>query len=378
MPDAANAVPAPRGPAPRPVRRRGPLPRALAAASLVGVLTALAACSGGGPGPTSATRATVTVAPSVGVDKQAAPTAVVPARWPLTGVAAANVVNRPALAVKIENSREARPQTGLDQADMVWEEVVEGGITRYAAVFNSQVPAEVGPVRSVRPMDSTILAPMHGLVAFSGGQAAFVQMLSANGLQIFSQDQGAPGFARKAGVGPAPHNVYGTPSRWWAAADAQHQAAPAPQFVIARQASAASAVVGGTPAAAVHIVMSGYSQPTWTWDAGTGTWLRSEGSTPAVVRSGVRLAATNVVVLRVTLRDTGTKDPAGNPVPETVLTGSGDALVATGGKTVSATWTKGAKTDVLKLSGADGLPVSLAPGTTWVEMVPTSGSVTAG
>jgi hypothetical protein len=92
----------------------------------------------------------------------------------------------------------------------------------------------------------------------------------------------------------------------------------------------------------VNITMSGYSQPSWTWDGGSGTWLRSEGGTPAVVRSGARLAATNVVVLRVTLVDTGTRDPAGNPVPETVLTGSGEALVATGGKTVKGTWTKGA------------------------------------
>lgn len=377
MPDAVHAVPLGRGHAPRPAANRaGQLPRTLAAASLAVVLGALAACSAGGPGP-SRSAGTVTNGPDVAVQKQPAPTPTVPARWPLTGVAG-DVVSRPALAVKIENSREARPQTGLDQADIVWEEVVEGGITRFAAVFSSQVPAEVGPVRSVRPMDSTILAPMHGLIAFSGGQAVFVQMLPAAGLQIFSQDQGAPGFARKSGVGPAPHNVYGTPATWWAAADAQHQAPPAPQFTVARQASAATAVVGGTPAAAVRITMSGYSQPSWTWDAGSSHWLRSEGSSPAVVRSGTRLSATNVVVLRVTLRDTGTKDPAGNPVPETVLTGSGDALVATGGKTVKATWTKGAKTDVLTLAGADGQPVSLAPGNTWVEMVPTTGSVTAG
>lgn len=128
----------------------------------------------------------------------------------------------------------------------------------------------------------------------------------------------------------------------------------------------------------MNITMSGYSQPSWTWDGGSGTWLRSEGGTPAVVRSGARLAATNVVVLRVTLVDTGTKDPAGNPVPETVLTGSGEALVASGGKTVKATWTKGAKPEVLKATGTDGQPVSLAPGNTWVEMVPTNGSVTAG
>lgn len=378
MPDAVHAVPVRSGDAARPIERRtGTLPRLLAAASTVAVLAALAACSNGGPGPSRTTAGDVTVGPSVGVQKQAAPTATAPARWPLTGVAG-TVVNRPALAVKIENSREARPQTGLDQADMVWEEVVEGGITRFAAVFDSQVPAEVGPVRSVRPMDSTILAPMHGLIAFSGGQLPFVQMLTASGLQIFSQDQGAPGFARKPGVAPAPHNVYGTPATWWASADAQHQSPPVPQFVVARQASAASAVVGGTPAGAVHIVMSGYSQPAWSWDAGSGRWLRSEGAAPAVVRSGARLAATNVVVLRVTLRDTGTKDPAGNPVPETVLTGSGDALVATGGKTVKATWTKGDKPDVLKLTGADGQPVTLAPGNTWVELVPVSGSVTAG
>ncbi|BDO43300.1 DUF3048 domain-containing protein [Cellulomonas sp. NTE-D12] len=378
MPDAVHAVPVRSGDAARPLERRtGTLPRLLAAASTVAVLAALAACSNGGPGPSRSTPGDVTVGPSVGVQKQAAPTAAVPARWPLTGVAG-TVANRPALAVKIENSREARPQTGLDQADMVWEEVVEGGITRFAAVFDSQVPAEVGPVRSVRPMDSTILAPMHGLIAFSGGQPGFVQLLSDAGLQIFSQDQGAPGFARKSGVAPAPHNVYGTPSTWWSNADAQHQAPPAPQFVVARQASAASAVVAGAPAGAVNITMSGYSQPSWTWDGGSGTWLRSEGGTPAVVRSGARLAATNVVVLRVTLVDTGTKDPAGNPVPETVLTGSGEALVATGGKTVKATWTKGAKPEVLKLTGTDGQPVSLAPGNTWVEMVPTNGSVTAG
>jgi len=378
VPDAVHALPVRSGDAARPPERGvRALPRLLAAVSVVAVLGALAACSSGGPGPSRTTPGAVTVGPSVGVQKQAAPTAVVPPRWPLTGVGG-NVTNRPALAVKIENSREARPQTGLDQADIVWEEVVEGGITRFAAVFNSQVPAEVGPVRSVRPMDSTILAPMHGLLAFSGGVQDFVQAASDAGLQILSMDRGAPGFYRNSGVGPAPHNAYGTPADWWAAADAGHQAPPTPQFAVARQAATASAVVGGTPAAGVAITMSAYSQPSWSWDAGSSTWLRSEGGTAAVVRSGGRLAATNVVVLRVTLRNTGATDPAGNPVPETVLTGSGDAIVATGGKTVTATWTKGDKPDVLKLSGTDGQPVQLAPGNTWVELVPTSGSVTAG
>ena len=69
--------------------------------------------------------------------------------WPLTGVPADAVADRPALAVKIENSVDARPQTGLTAADMVWEQVVEGGITRFVAVYHSDLPPEIGPVRSI-------------------------------------------------------------------------------------------------------------------------------------------------------------------------------------------------------------------------------------
>src|SRR3954447_25443220 len=97
-----------------------------------------------------------------------------PHAWPLTGVPVDAVPSRPALAVKIENSIDARPQTGLNAADIVWEEVVEGGITRFVAVYHSTLPEEIGPVRSVRPMDPAVAAPLHGLLAFSGGVQAYV------------------------------------------------------------------------------------------------------------------------------------------------------------------------------------------------------------
>jgi hypothetical protein len=337
---------------------------------------ALAACGeGASDGPTAAPP--VTQAPQIEPVKGAPPAPVVPPRWPLTGVAATDVPVRPALAVKIENSGEARPQTGLEQADLVWEEVVEGGITRFVAVFHSQVPGEIGPIRSVRPMDPAIASPLHGLIAFSGGQPGFVQALADSGLQILSQDKGAPGFFRKKGVAPAPHNVYGTPQTMWGQADAGHSAAPPAQFAVARQADQATAVLAGTPAGAVDVTMSGYSHPQWTWDAGSGTWLRSEGAKPATARSGARLAAANVVTLSVRLVDSGTRDPAGNPVPETVLDGTGTGLVATGGKTLPVTWTKSGQDTPVVLTTAAGAPVQLAPGTTWVELVPgTSGSVT--
>jgi hypothetical protein len=357
-----------------PARRRTVVLAALATGA--GLL--LGACSGS-PTADPTPVAPVTQAPVIEAAKGAPPAPVVQARWPLTGIASPDVVVRPALAVKIENSGEARPQTGLEQADVVWEEVVEGGISRFVAVFQSQVPAEVGPIRSVRPMDPAIIAPMHGLIAFSGGQPGFVQALKSAGVQTISQDAGAAGFYRKKGVAPAPHNVYGTPQAFWDQADGSHSAAPQTQFVLAKRPEQASAVLAGGASATVAVKLSGYAKPTWTWDAASGTWLRAEGATPATVRSGARIAATNVVTLKVRLVSSGTVDPAGNPVPETVLDGTGDATVSTGGHTITGTWTKTAQDAVLTLAAPDGSVITLAPGSTWVELVPKdSGSVTIG
>ncbi|WP_426593093.1 DUF3048 domain-containing protein [Cellulomonas sp. McL0617] len=342
-----------------------------------GALSFLAACSSGSSDTTPTPVPDVTQGAVIEPAKVAPPAPVVAPRWPLTGLGAPEVAVRPALAIKIENSGDARPQTGLDQADNVWEEVVEGGISRFVAVFDSQVPAEVGPIRSVRPMDPAIVAPMHGLIAFSGGQPIFVNALKAAGVQTISQDAGAPGFYRKKGVGPAPHNVYGTPQKFWDQAAADRTSPPPAQFVFAKKADSATAVAGGTPAGTVSVHLSGYAKPTWSWDPTSSTYLRSEGSTPAIVRSGARITATNIITLTVHLVNSGTVDPAGNPVPETILQGTGDGTLSSGGKYVAVTWKKGSVGEVLTLTAADGTPATLAPGATWIELVPTgTGSVT--
>lgn len=299
-----------------------------------------------------------------------------PVYWPLTGIESGEVGPRPALAVKIENARQSRPQTGLNAADMVWEQVVEGGITRFVAVYHSTVPPEVGPVRSVRPMDAPIAAPLRGLFAFSGGQRPFVDAVTGGGLQVISQDAGAPGFYR-VNHRYAPHNVYADPNALLAQAGPAHQAAPPPQFAIATPDRQPTAVAIGTPAAAVRLTLSGLSHPTWTANP-DGTWWRAEGSTPAL-EAGAPVRATNVVVLRVDVVNTRFTDPAGNFVPDTVMVGSGEALVATAGRVVHASWTKNSVGEPVTLTGADGQPVLLGPGNTWVELVPTrTGSVTLG
>ena len=301
-----------------------------------------------------------------------------PTLWPLTGLDSGGALDRPALAVKVENSVEARPQTGLGAADLVWEEVVEGGITRYVAVYHSTLPTEIGPIRSVRPMDAAIAAPLRGLFAFSGGQPAFVDEVADAGIQVVSNDAGASGFYR-IDSRSAPHNVYADPATLLAQADPGHRAEPTTQFEIAGVGNQPTAVTAGTPAAGLALQLSAVSQPNWTWSAPEARWVRAEGSTPAVEADGTPLRAANVVVLRTESVDTGTTDPAGNPVPETVLVGSGEALVASGGHTLVATWVKNAVGERLVLRGPDGNPVRLAAGNTWVELVPTgTGSVTVG
>ncbi len=141
--------------------------RRTAVVAAVGLASlATAACGGGNATPKPVAAVTPETKVSEGtVTTEGAPLA------PLTGLAdpSGATKSRPSIAVKIDNAPEARPQSGLDVADIVYEEVVEGGVTRLIAVFHSTAPELAGPVRSVRPMDPDILSAYHGLVAYSGG-----------------------------------------------------------------------------------------------------------------------------------------------------------------------------------------------------------------
>lgn len=347
--------------------------RGAARIALLGTSLALVLSACSAPAPVAPVRETVAVPVTVEAQKVAAPEPVVPVTWPLTGVAGEPAA-RAALAVKIENTAVARPQSGLDQADVVWETIVEFDVSRFIAVFHSQVPGEVGPIRSVRPMDPLVVAPLHGLLAYSGGQPGILDLVVASGVQSLSHDRGVDGMYR-IGSRSAPHNVYGSPETFWAQADAQHQAAPAEQFVFARSFERASAVTTGTPATTLAFRLSAASSPSWAWDG--SAWLRSEGSKEATAASGARLSATNVVAITADHPATGFGAQGGAAVPTYTLVGSGDAVVATGGRTLAVRWEKAAQDAPLLLVGADGSPVTLAPGNTWVELVPAgSGSLT--
>lgn len=322
--------------------------------------------------------APVTVTPTVEPSRASAPEPVVPVVWPLTGVETTEVPERPAVGVKIENTATARPQSGLEQADVVWETIVEFQVSRLIAVFHSQVPEEIGPIRSVRPMDAPILAPLRGLIVYSGGQPGILAEVRGSGLQSLSNDEGHGGMYR-VGFRSAPHNVYGSVQAFLDQADEQHRASPGQQFAFARRAEQATAVRAGTPSGSLSFRLSAQSSPSWTWDEASGTWLRSEGSAPATVASGARISAVNVVSITAPHPNSGYGAQGGAPVPTYELVGEGDAVVATGGRTIAGRWTKPAIDAPMTLVLPDGNPLLLAPGNTWVEMVPAGkGSVTVG
>lgn len=353
----------------------GPAPRRRAARQLGALLAAtvvLAACAA----PTPEAPPPVTVTPSIEPSRSTPPEPEVPVTWPLTGVATAEVAQRPAVAVKIENTNLARPQEGLDQADVVWETIVEFDVSRFVAVFQSQVPKEVGPIRSVRPMDPAIVAPLRGPLVFSGGQPGILALIPQAGIQAISHDAGAAGLYRVS-YRSAPHNVYGDLPTLMASADASHSAPPPAQFSFALRAEQATARLAGRAASTLAFRLSSASSPSWGWDAASGTWLRSEGTTPATVASGARIAATNVVSVTAQHPGTGFGAQNGAVVPTYELVGEGAATVATGGMVIDGTWRKAATDQPMQLFAADGSPILLAPGNTWVELVPAgSGSLT--
>lgn len=288
---------------------------------------------------------------------------------PLAGVPSdAAALAHPSIAAKIDNHPAARPQVGLEATDIVFEELVEGGLTRYVAVWHSNMPEQIGPVRSIRPMDPDIISPLGGIVAYSGGQQRFVDLMRSTPVYnaIHGQADTAATFFRTPSK-QAPHNVLVRAQQLIA----EHADLKAPQqhFAFARDTASATAAKDGTPTAGIALVFGALGTPAWQWDAASTSWLRSmTGGAPDTDSSGARLSADNVVVLRVPIS-------TGLGVPKTELIGSGEAWVGSGGGVVHAQWSKSSAAETIRLVDDHGVAVRLAPGNTWVELVPTAGSV---
>src|ERR1700728_1498994 len=286
---------------------------------LIGIVF-LAACN---DGAAARTLPTTTAAPTT--------TTPAPIVAPLTGLpTSASIADRPAVMVKIANDADAWPQSGIDQADVVYEEVVEGGITRYMAVFQSQDADPVGPVRSVRETDADLVRPIGGLFAYSGGIAPFVSLIDSTGItDVGAIDDGAAYY--RANARAAPDNLYTSTTVLREMTPAG--AGPPPALFDYVDAPQRFSEPGEEAASQVTVTMSAATVATWAYDATTTQWVRSTNGELQTVAEGTSLtrgpsiAFTNVIVEMVPYTNTGFTDPDGNPVPDANVVGSGPAVV---------------------------------------------------
>ncbi|MEV0738420.1 DUF3048 domain-containing protein [Streptomyces sp. NPDC050549] len=263
----------------------------------------------------------------------------------------------PVLAVKIDNVPAARPQTGLDSADIVYAEQVEGGLSRLMAVFATKLPKSVGPVRSARVSDLELLRQFDDpTLAFSGAQHKLLPLIAKAPLRSASPDEVASAYYRGVDKS-APHNLYLHPGKLLSAAPGAAALTTGFHY---------GAPPAGGRATTSRTVRYPAARFTFTWSGSQHRWLVTEDGTPTVTTAGKRLAPATVVIQYVKIRRSAYHDVLGNNTPYTVTVGSGKADVLRDGRTYSVDWKRPEATDGTEFTTPDGTPVNFAKGQVWV------------
>jgi hypothetical protein len=284
--------------------------------------------------------------------------------WPLTGLKVPSdktaALDHPVLVTKMDNTVASQPQIGLSKADMVVEELVEGGLTRLAAFYYSDIPDNVGPVRSMRASDIDVVSPVHATVVTSGAAPRTIALIK--GAKIPFYGEGSKGMYRSTDRS-APYNLFVHLND--IAATTKRKAATPPSYF---QWGDGSDLPKGLKISSIQAQFSGGHTTEWQYT--NGSYHNLNSNAPA----GDQFPATNVLVLRVREGNAGYLDPAGNPVPKTLLTGKGNALLFHGGRMIAANWKKGtAPSSQITLTTKKGQKLEVPAGHTWVELVPVDG-----
>jgi Protein of unknown function (DUF3048) N-terminal domain/Protein of unknown function (DUF3048) C-terminal domain len=288
---------------------------------------------------------------------------------PLTGVVYETPQpwqNRPVLGVKIGNSSPERPQAGIDRADLIYEELVEGGETRFLAFFLTNSPDRIGPVRSCRTVDPQILAPIGGLFGYSGGVQFVVNAVRAvPNVKDVGADVKGDAYVRDSNRN-MPYNLYTSATTLWRGQTGQPPVQPQFDFL----GGADDITAGGVPGTSLNANFESGDPPVhYSYDPSTRTYLRFNGTRPHSTEDG-QLAFRNIVIEVVNVTTGSYRDPAGNITHEINLVGSGRAIVLRGGRAFEGTWSRSSRSEPAKLKDASGNPLRLAPGHTIVELVP--------
>lgn len=270
---------------------------------------------------------------------------------------------RSALTIKIDNTQEAHPQFGTNVADVVYEEIVEGGITRLAAIFNSHLPPEVGPVRSVRRTDRQIVFPIGGIFAFSGGAQYAVKSIETAPVKLIDQSNAGSAMFRDLSR-PPPHNLIANPTLLMKEGGKVHS--PPALFTYVAKTSAPH----GAPVGSFSVNFAAGYATSYRWDSKTSSWDRSIFDKPDVTATGKQVSPTNVIVMFVNY--TGGVGVEGSYAQ---MVGHGPVDIFSDGRLQKGSWFRAKIRLKTAYRSTSGKVIALRPGQTWVELLATGETV---
>jgi hypothetical protein len=285
---------------------------------------------------------------------------------PLNGLPTENELNldRRAIGVKVDNHFNARPQSGIMDADLVVETRVEAGLTRFVAFFHDNDTDYIGPIRSVRPTDSTIAAALDAPLVISGGQPWIQALVAGRGVGLVGP--GAGSMFRIASR-PGPHDLYGSTDDMRAGADLQGYPDTQPRPLYS---------IGEWPypdAEATTVTLDWSDAVTVEWSYADGIYSRTQDGAvhEVITRDGAR-SQIQVEVLVVLGGEFYTVTPTGDgsAVPAIDTAGSGPAWVFARGRVWQGAWERAQYGDPFVLKGLDGTIATVPPGTAWVSVFP--------
>jgi hypothetical protein len=289
---------------------------------------------------------------------------------PLTGnlVADQAATTQPVTAIMIENSPDARPQSGLKDSGVVFEAIAEGGITRFAVLYQQEKPTLVGPVRSVRMYYVDWIAAFNASIAHVGGSlAALNEVRNGNYRDIDQFFNGASYY--RATDRYAPHNVYTSFDRLDALNAAKGYTSST--FTGFTRKDSVAAKVPAATSISVNI-SGGLYDSAYAYNATTNTYDRSEGGAPHLDREAGQISPRVVIVMKIperTVLEDGYRE-------QIDAIGSGQATIFQDGTVQEVTWSKASMLDQIKFTDANSKDVPLARGQTWLTSVPEDGGVT--
>ncbi|CAN5851366.1 DUF3048 domain-containing protein [soil metagenome] len=313
-----------------------------------------------------------------------------PVLCPLTGVEAPSGVNidRPALAVKVDNAPPARPQAGIEAADIVYEEISEGGLTRFLTVFHCNDAGDIGPVRSARTVDPDILQEFGtALFGYSGANSQVLDKIAGSDfIADLKHGSNADAYTRDSDR-KAPYNLMTSTQDLRSAEDAEGiQGSPQTGLVFnaeflnpAAPASPAAGETASPAAPAGNSVSFSYSNSNvvrYDYDAANSRYLRFNGEVAHSLSNGQQVGAVNVVVQKVKIVPGTVRDASGSPTQDTTVVGSGEATVLRGGRAVTGTWSRPSLNDNTTFTDGSGETIEFAPGNTFIHLVPQERPVT--